>query len=1356
MNQSEPYYLGIDTGVSNAGHAAIDENFNILKYHHKKEIGVTQFKKANTAEKRRSFRGARRRYSHRSWRLKQFERYMAPYFEEKGVNYKEYLKAFNNSWISPKDKNRKQLKFNTELSKYNTRFEAMVSLIENDDSVPKDPARRLQLIFEVMHPLIKYRGNFLEKGEVEDFAMPKLDYFLALNEINAALVKVGKNHELSEAYLLNITNAKKIESVMSDETINNAKKCDYIADLLVVDKLKSDAKKLNKTLCKSIASLILGRSVTSKSLKQLFNYEAEIKVNNKAVKGFRFGSGDTQDILDVMYDSYPVNATLLLDSLYKTYRQIKLFELLPGGKYFESMVKSYSEFKEQLANYKKALKTIKNPDVVNTMKDKLNSYLYFKRRGKKIDYETFIASISKETKGNKSNNFYPYRNENKYVKAIFEQIDKGNFLKKQRGLDNNNLPHQVMQLELRRIIDTQSKVKGFEWLAKDDLTNKHEKYNLERFIDFRIPYYVGPLDRNNSSEFSWVCYKDKKKIPLTVWNFNERIDFGRTINHFIRRMTATDTYILGEAVLPASSLIYQKYEVLNELNKIKVKGQSLSVNLKQDIFDQLFKKGDVNLQRLCGYLNAYVNEYNNDLKASEITGLPETGKFNSSLSTYHLLKEDIPDLISDPKYQNDIDQIVEILTVFDKDSIKVKKEEISKLKISKIDGFPLNKIASKQFKGWGRLSKKLLCDLKSKTILNDNKEYSILDILWFTDLNLQQIIKKEDFKDQIQKLNKQFTMGESREDKINRILQYSRISAHNERSIRQLVAIVDDYTQFNNRAPKMISLEFARGSQKNANNSTKYERVQQILQNAVTKIEWDKNLEKEFNSFKSNKQKFGLKEYLYFTQNGKDIYDSTPIDINDLDRYDIDHIYARSKHGTDNSLDNIVLTSVKNNRDIKKDKPAVKAFSKQKDFWKNLKDCRLISEQKYKNLNTDWTEKNFDVHQKSRMIARSLVDTSAITKITAQILNELYPDTTIIAINAGLSQSLREKFNLFKVRDVNDYHHAVDAYLAAFSAVFMWKLYPSLRPMLDYNDYLVSRKVKDIDLNKFGFATLNEGKKHHLVHDGIITNSDGEIVGNQKKIIKQLEKLRNPKWMSVVYRPIENGNKGGGLFKQTINKAKQSKKAISKKRNLDSAIYGYYDTPNTKSMMLIKFEGKYKIINIPNGLNLRDSKAIDQLIKKNLPKNKQYRILIKNILPFTMAQDVIKKENSKYKAHYLIVSADGPTNYDQLWLPNNVMELLEELDKRPAELFENEDMDKKLNNAFEQICYYVEQYSPLIAYQQTAWQALVANKEKFIKLKANGDKEKLQAKYGEIISILQAIHSNSSKYFNISMKKRTQ
>ena len=122
----------------------------------------------------------------------------------------------------------------------------------------------------------------------------------------------------------------------------------------------------------------------------------------------------------------------------------------------------------------------------------------------------------------------------------------------------------------------------------------------------------------------------------------------------------------------------------------------------------------------------------------------------------------------------------------------------------------------------------------------------------------------------------------------------------------------------------------------------------------------------------------------------------------------------------------------------------------------------------------------------------------------------------------------------------------------------------------------------------------------------------------------------------------------------------------------------------------------------------------------------------------------------------MIVSADGPTNYDQLWLPNNVMELLEELDKRPAELFENEDMDKKLNNAFEQICYYVEQYSPLIAYQQTAWQALVANKEKFIKLKANGDKEKLQAKYGEIISILQAIHSNSSKYFNISMEKRTQ
>ncbi|MFV4961621.1 hypothetical protein VST03_09745, partial [Lactobacillus delbrueckii subsp. allosunkii] len=136
----------------------------------------------------------------------------------------------------------------------------------------------------------------------------------------------------------------------------------------------------------------------------------------------------------------------------------------------------------------------------------------------------------------------------------------------------------------------------------------------------------------------------------------------------------------------------------------------------------------------------------------------------------------------------------------------------------------------------------------------------------------------------------------------------------------------------------------------------------------------------------------------------------------------------------------MVLTQSKNNQK-KGNLPAVKVFSNKavSSYWTKLKDSGFISEDKYNNLNRDWID-NATNQFKIRMLKRSLVQSSSIIKVTAQILTMLYPNTKIVAINALLSHRLRSTFNLFKVRNVNDFHHAVDAYLAAFEAQFLWKL----------------------------------------------------------------------------------------------------------------------------------------------------------------------------------------------------------------------------------------------------------------------------------------------------------------------------
>lgn len=282
----------------------------------------------------------------------------------------------------------------------------------------------------------------------------------------------------------------------------------------------------------------------------------------------------------------------------------------------------------------------------------------------------------------------------------------------QRNYKNGTIPHQVHQLELRRIIATQSQIPGFEWLADNDLISpkRDEKYNLERFIDFRIPYFVGPLTTNEHSRFAWLVYNENvKRETLTVWNFEKQIDYDKTIENFITRMTATDTYLLGEPVLPAKSLTYQKYEVLNELNNTRISKRPLSVEEKQAIFNDLFmKQKAVTTEQVANVLRC---RFNRSVKTSDITGPSNVVDYNSSLSTYLTLKKikGIDDsLLTSKKYASDWDKLTKYLTIFEKNDVVRKEARIKKLKLAQVENFPVKEIASLSLDGWGRLSSLLL------------------------------------------------------------------------------------------------------------------------------------------------------------------------------------------------------------------------------------------------------------------------------------------------------------------------------------------------------------------------------------------------------------------------------------------------------------------------------------------------------------------------------------------------------------------------------------------------------------------------------------------------------------------------
>lgn len=163
---------------------------------------------------------------------------------------------------------------------------------------------------------------------------------------------------------------------------------------------------------------------------------------------------------------------------------------------------------------------------------------------------------------------------------------------------------------------------------------------------------------------------------------------------------------------------------------------------------------------------------------------------------------------------------------------------------------------------------------------------------------------------------------------------------------------------------------------------------------------------------------------------GKCMYTGEPIDLAMLlgndQTYDIDHIFPQSKV-IDDSLDNRVLVQSVKNRDKTNEYPIKEDIRKQMySFWTLLHDKKLISDKKYNRLKraTPLTEDEL-----SQFVQRQIVETQQSTKALATILNAEYPDTKIVYSKAGNVSRFRQTYQIPKFRNVNDYHHAKDAYL---------------------------------------------------------------------------------------------------------------------------------------------------------------------------------------------------------------------------------------------------------------------------------------------------------------------------------------
>lgn len=1296
----ERYHIGLDIGTSSIGWAVIGDDFKIKRKKGKNLIGTRLFNEGATAAERRGFRTQRRRLNRRKWRLKLLEEIFDPYMAEVDEYFFARLKSSN---LSPKDSNKKYLGSLLFPDKSDSNFYDKYPTIYHlrRDLMEKDEKFDLREIYLAIHHIVKYRGNFLENVPAKNYKNSGSSIGYLLEGVNNLYKDIIENENVT---ILNSGKFKDVEKIILDDEVRNIDKQKNVGKLLVEDKEK-------KNIITAFSKAIFGYKF---NIEDLLLIEDSILIENDKNKKITFNDENIDDVFNELSHSLNDNQMDLLTKTREIYFKVKLNMIVPSGYTLsESMIEKYETHRAHLKMYKEFINTLNLKDR-KILKNAYSDYINNKKAKAANAQENFYKAVKKTIKDNNSDT----------AKKIIGLIDDGNFMPKQRTGENGVIPHQLHQIELDRIIENQSKY--YPWLAEENPVEKNRKfakYKLDELVTFRVPYYVGPLvDKTESNKneketkFAWMVRKAKGTI--TPWNFENLVDRTESANRFIKRMTSKDTYIIGEDVLPASSLLYEKFKVLNELNNIKVNKKKLDIEQKQNVYLDLFTTTkNITKKNLANFLNCDIES---------ITGLSDNNKFNSSLSSYIELKGILGNTVDDYSKNEDLERIIEYSTIFEDGNIyKEKLSEISWLTDEQIE-----KLSNIHFKGWGRLSKRLLTQ-----ITNDNGE-RIIDALWNTSNNFMQIISDESIQAKLAEINGKYTDKSDLED----ILSEAYTSPQNKKAIRQVMKVVEDIEKAMQCEPTSISIEFTRKKQKSRLTNTRYKKISDVYEKIADEVISEYELRKLQSELDSKANNMRDRYYLYFMQLGRDMYTGEKINIDELhQRYDIDHILPQS-FIKDDSINNRVLTRKDVNNKEKSDKTAADLYAvEMSDFWRKLRKQGLITEQKYKNLLT--RTDSINKYTKQSFIKRQLVETSQVVKLVANILQDKYSDTKIIEVRAKLNSNLREEYKLIKNRAVNDYHHAIDGYLTTFIGQYLYKTYPKLRSYFVYNDFkkLDSNYLKH--MKKFNFLWQLQDDKTIDIYD----NVNNEFVLNVPKMKDYIQKIYNYKYMLV---SKEVTTESGAFYKETKYKA-GGMNLIPIKQNKPINIYGGYKEKRNSYMMLVKIKKKketiYKIVGIPRLLS-------DELDRLNTMSEKQ-------LLLETIARTSLSKTEQNFKiildkVYYGQLVIDGNQKYTlgSVIYKHNAMQL--HLSKQALEILavgktkSREVKDEELIAVYEEILLVVNKYFELYdisKFRQKLNDGLEIFKELPIHNIYENNKIKKIGKFEVLNRILIGLHANAAR-----------
>ena len=853
------------------------------------------------------------------------------------------------------------------------------------------------------------------------------------------------------------------------------------------------------------------------------------------------------------------------------------------------------------------------------------------------------------------------------IQCIEEAIESNTFLPRQNSRNNGVFPYQLNLNEMKTIIENQSKYYPF---LKDKAPSfpdgKTEEYKIVSLLKFKMPYYIGPLSqpndyvRDDKRDNHWVQFKgENNQGIINPWNFSQIVDLEGTADKFISNLTNYCTYIFGENTLPKESLIFQAYKVLNDLNNLKVNGSLISKEDKDYIIQNVYlKKKKIKGKDI---VNALKNKYKLSDEDPTVT-TKGSGKsigedevdltmFNSSLSSFIDMSNPNafgPEFYKDSSKFELAEKVIELITIVeDKELLK---ERLKKLGLSDNQ---VNYLFKQKYSGWAPLSRKLLDGITIDCVNENTGEaypVTIIDVMRDTPLNFMEIYETKGsqfsgFKEKVAELNDEKNI--CRDD----LIEESYASPAMKRSVRQTFKVIDELKNTLNidhfdrifveatRAPgeagKMVK---SRKKQLQEAYDAAKDLVDQELRNDLEK-QTDDQLRRK-------------KVYLYFMQLGRSVYSGEKIDLNELDKnYDIDHIIPQAKL-KDDSFNNMVLVERELNNKKQDEYPIpstiiseqgrnwiqklanIKDKNKRSYFMPKDKENRLLRPES-KQLTSD--ELNGFINRQLTLTNQSVKAVCDILKMTEKGSEIVYSKANFVSDFRKLCGELRPSYDAFvKVRDINDFHHANDAYLNIVVGNVYYEKFKNfyISNRIDYDNN--GKKDLSVLASKLFTKTQADDKTGNIYWEAHFHNEKEIDVNGKERTIKvrdegtesTFDKIEHYMELNdplVTQMQYTLSGKQGFFNKITLKtKAKDnednSDKLFPLKQHLrsdsnkvmDVNKYGGYSDMSNPYFMLVKSEGKkgkhiYSLESIPTiylkFFKKKEEDTIKYLSRKNKLKN---------------------------------------------------------------------------------------------------------------------------------------------------------